>query len=322
MIPVLVGGAKMLGPAELPEDLRELSRRNAFELSDTRWKEDVARLTTELDRVMGPTVTPATAVPVMQTPVVSATPVVAQRAFEIPAIRISGVKLPPWSKWAAIGAGVVAAVVIVGFVARGALAHRAPPPIATAAPVSAPSLTVATDPPRMIPASLLSAGHGMLNDAQQWRGDAVLTQIQATLPAGATTSTPYQINYTFRSATDGAGLQVMTGGTGTTGPQTQKLKPVATPSIHALPSDLAIDLPAAVQVVRDSGMVGDVRNATLTTAVQAGHPETTCLADRSLRLADRVPRLLRRCEQREDPAWCGDPACGCGVGECLAQREW
>lgn len=275
MIPVLVGGAKMLGPAELPEDMRDLSRRNAFELSDTRWKEDVARLTTELDRVMGPTATPATPVPAIQTPVVSATPVVAQPAIEIPAIKIPAIKLPPWSKWAAIGAGIAAAVVIIGFVARGALAHRAPSPIVTAAPVSAPSLNVATDPPRMIPASLLSAGHGMLSDAQQWRGDAVLTQIQATLQSGSTGSTPYQINYTFRSATDGAGLQVMTGGTGTAGPQTQKLKPVALPSIRALPSDLAIDLPAAVQIVRDSGMVGDVRNATLTTAVQAGHSETT-----------------------------------------------
>jgi hypothetical protein len=280
MIPVLVGGAKMLGPAELPEDLRELSRRNAFDLSDTRWKEDVARLTNELDRVMGPMATPVTPVAAIQTPAVSTTPVVAQPAIEIPAIRIPAIKvpaikLPSWSKWAGIGAGIAAAVVIVGVVARGALAHRAPSTIVTSAPVSAPPLNVATDPPRVIPASLLAAGHGMLGDAQQWRGDAVLTQIQATLPSSATASTPYQINYTFRSGADGAGLQVMTGGTGTTGPQTQKLKPIALPSIHALPSDLAIDLPAAVQVARDSGMVGDVRNATLTTAVQAGHPETT-----------------------------------------------
>jgi hypothetical protein len=275
MIPVLVGGAKMLGPADLPEDLRELSRRNAFELSDTRWKEDVARLTNELDRVMGPIAMPGTPVAAMPAPAIAATPVVARPAIEIPAIRIPAINLPSWSKWAAIGAGIAVAVVIIGVVARGALAHRAPSPIVTSAPVSAPSLNVATDPPRMIPASLLAAGHGMLSDAQQWRGDAVLTQIQATLPSGATASTPYQINYTFRSGTDGAGLQVMTGGAGTTGPQTQKLKPVALPTIHALPSGLSIDLPSAVQTARDSGMVGDVRNATLTTAVQAGHPETT-----------------------------------------------
>jgi hypothetical protein len=244
MIPVLVGGAKMLGPAELPEDMRELSRRNAFELSDTRWKEDVARLTTELDRVMGPTATPVTPVPALQTPVLQ-TPV-----LQTP-------------------------VVVIGVLARGALAHRAPAPVVTAAPVSAPSLTVATDPPRVIPASLLDAGHGVLSDAQQWRGDAVLTQIQAALPSGATVSTPYVINYTFRSPADGAGLQVVTGAAGATAPQTEKLKPVALPTIHALPSDVSVDLPAAVQTARDSGMVGDVRNVTLTTAVQTGHPATT-----------------------------------------------
>jgi TIR domain len=270
MIPVLVGGAKMLGPAELPEDMRELSRRNAFELSDTRWKEDVARLTTELDRVMGPMATPVAPMPVVQTPAVSATPVMAQ-----PAIKLPPIALPSWYKKAGIGAGVVAALVVIGVLARGALAHRAPAPVVTAAPVSAPSLTVATDPPRVIPASLLDAGRGMLNDAQQWRGDAVLTQIQATLPSSATASTPYVINYTFRSPADGAGLQVVTGVAGTAAPQTEKLKPVALPTIHALPSDVSVDLPAAVQTARDSGMVGDVRNVTLTTAVQTGHPATT-----------------------------------------------
>jgi hypothetical protein len=280
MIPVLVGGAKMLGPAELPEDMRELSRRNAFELSDTRWKEDVARLTTELDRVMGPMATPVAPVPALQTPVlqtlmqqtpvVSATPVMPQ-----PAIQFREITLPSWYKKAAMGAGALAAVVVIGVLARGALAHRAPAPVVTAAPVSAPSLTVATDPPRVIPATLLDAGHGMLSDAQQWRGDAVLTQIQATLPSSATASTPYVINYTFRSPADGAGLQVVTGAAGATVPQTEKLKPVALPTIHALPSDVSVDLPAAVQTARDSGMVGDVRNVTLTTAVQTGHPATT-----------------------------------------------
>lgn len=280
MIPVLVGGAKMLGPAELPEDLRELSRRNAFELSDTRWKEDVARLTTELDRVMAPMATPATpmsriempatAMPTAtpatsMTPVRSATPVTPQ-----PAIRIA-VPLPSWSKRAAIAVGVVVAVGGVGFVVRGALAHHAPPPVVTAAPVAAPAVTVAADLPRVIPASLLAAGQGMLTNAQQWRGDAELTQIQATLPAGASPSTAYQINYTFRSPADGAGLQVVTGAPGNAGPQTDKLKAIALPTIHVLPGDLPVDLPTAVQTARDSGMVGDVRSAMLSAVVATGH---------------------------------------------------
>jgi len=270
LIPVLVGGAKMPGPAELPEDLRELSRRNAFELSDTRWKEDVARLTTELDRVMGPLATPvATPVvpmPRMETPPMSATPVASQPAVARPALTSGG--LPAWSRWAAAA---IVAVVVIGFVVRGALAHRAP--VVTAAPVAVPAqLTVPTgDAPRVLPASLLSAGHGMLGSAQQWRGDAVLTQIQATLPASATSSAAYQINYTFRSPADGAGLQVMTGVAGGGGPQTVKLKPIALPALHALPDDLPIDLPTAVQTARDSGMVGDVRSALLSAAGLTGH---------------------------------------------------
>ena len=54
VIPVLVGGAVMPGPAELPDDIKDLARRNAFELSDTRWKDDVARLIGQLDQALGP----------------------------------------------------------------------------------------------------------------------------------------------------------------------------------------------------------------------------------------------------------------------------
>jgi hypothetical protein len=44
VIPVLVEGAKMPAPEELPEDIRKLSRHNAIELSDARWNYDVDRL--------------------------------------------------------------------------------------------------------------------------------------------------------------------------------------------------------------------------------------------------------------------------------------
>ena len=49
VIPVLIQGMKMPSPASLPEDLKELARRNATELSDTRWKEDMARLIASLE---------------------------------------------------------------------------------------------------------------------------------------------------------------------------------------------------------------------------------------------------------------------------------
>ncbi len=44
VIPVLVEGAKMPEPEELPEDMRRLSRHNAIQLSDERWGYDVDRL--------------------------------------------------------------------------------------------------------------------------------------------------------------------------------------------------------------------------------------------------------------------------------------
>jgi hypothetical protein len=43
-VPVLVGGARMPMPQDLPEELRGLSCLQALEVSDTRWDYDVARL--------------------------------------------------------------------------------------------------------------------------------------------------------------------------------------------------------------------------------------------------------------------------------------
>ena len=53
IIPVLIQGARMPGLAALPDDLKDLSRRNATELSDLRWKEDVARLVASLEADRG-----------------------------------------------------------------------------------------------------------------------------------------------------------------------------------------------------------------------------------------------------------------------------
>ena len=44
VVPVLVEGAPMPHPAELPESLRPLARINAIELSDQRWTSDIERL--------------------------------------------------------------------------------------------------------------------------------------------------------------------------------------------------------------------------------------------------------------------------------------
>lgn len=52
LIPVLVAGAKMPDPDDLPESLRSLTHRNALELSDMRWRYDVGRLNGTLDELL------------------------------------------------------------------------------------------------------------------------------------------------------------------------------------------------------------------------------------------------------------------------------
>ena len=50
VIPLLVQGASMPSANELPDDLAPLSRRNAFELHDASWRDDIQRLTSTLER--------------------------------------------------------------------------------------------------------------------------------------------------------------------------------------------------------------------------------------------------------------------------------
>jgi tetratricopeptide (TPR) repeat protein len=52
LIPVLVGGASMPRPEELPEDISRLTRFNAMEISDTRWDYDSDRLIEVLEKLM------------------------------------------------------------------------------------------------------------------------------------------------------------------------------------------------------------------------------------------------------------------------------
>ena len=53
VIPVLVKGAKMPSPEELPEALRSLTRRQALELRHERWNQDVEQLASGLAEVLG-----------------------------------------------------------------------------------------------------------------------------------------------------------------------------------------------------------------------------------------------------------------------------
>jgi hypothetical protein len=49
VIPVLVAGARMPEPEDLPEGIRPLARRNALEMSDLRWRFDMGRLIDSLE---------------------------------------------------------------------------------------------------------------------------------------------------------------------------------------------------------------------------------------------------------------------------------
>ena len=53
VIPVLVEGATMAAADDLPDDLKPLARRNAFELSDKRWEFDVTSLVDALKKALG-----------------------------------------------------------------------------------------------------------------------------------------------------------------------------------------------------------------------------------------------------------------------------
>lgn len=53
VLPVLVGGATMPGEDQLPEPLRILSRRQAIELSETRWDYDVEQLLYRVAETVG-----------------------------------------------------------------------------------------------------------------------------------------------------------------------------------------------------------------------------------------------------------------------------
>jgi hypothetical protein len=250
LIPVLVGGAVMPGPAELPDDIRELSRRNAFELSDTRWKEDVARLIAELERALGPSKppTPARAIPIPSLPKGIAT--------TLPA------GWPRWAPWAAGGA----ALVIVALIIRAIAGHGGSPAATPATvSVSAPTqLAVAPEPPKAIPAGIPAAAQGILDQARRWRADAFLTQITARLSSSGSSggAGPYGMEYVFRSKIDGAGYSISTGGQATGGGSTKRLPAVGGAALTPLPVTF-IDLPAATQTARDSGLVGDLTRATV-----------------------------------------------------------
>ncbi len=91
VIPVLVAGAQMPDPDDLPENLRPLARRNALELSDMRWRYDVGRLNATLDELLAGT-TAAHAIPEAGAP--GPQPDAPQAAPHRPTVAQSAARLP------------------------------------------------------------------------------------------------------------------------------------------------------------------------------------------------------------------------------------
>jgi hypothetical protein len=79
VIPVLVGGARMPGRHDLPEALAPLSRRNAIELSETRFHADVSRLIEAIEKFFAVT---ETSVELSATPATPPAEPAAVRALE------------------------------------------------------------------------------------------------------------------------------------------------------------------------------------------------------------------------------------------------
>jgi hypothetical protein len=241
----------MPSPASLPDDLKDLSRRNATELSDTRWKEDVTRLIASLEADR-----PAAASPV------DALRSLAQR------VRPPGT-LPSWAK----PAGIAAAALLVVGLALSMLGSSGKAEGTDAAALGA----------REIPRGGTSELPSRLEDgvrrsrpaALKWRPDAQLTAIEARVPDSTAASRAWLVDYTFRSPKDGAGLKVAVSSGGTMG--YTELPAVARTAIRSL-SDTFLPLPVALDTARAVGMFGPLQSAKLapaTSGTRAGRPTWT-----------------------------------------------
>lgn len=261
LIPALIQGAKMPAPTSLPEELKELSRRNAIEMSDLRWREDVERLIASLEADM--------AIPIVHHGAAD----FVRKAREVThAPALAGNPLVKW------GLAAVAAIAIL-FAGRALFGHRGQAVAVAPVPAPLPAVMVSTksagiisgiptDDPHAMPSHLTQAARSAIATGKKWRTDAVLTQIVAA-PDSAGDASEFRVQFGFRSPTDGAGLTFATAGSGEQ--TSERLDAVPMSTIRALP-DSFIDLPAAVDSARGFGMFGALRDARLATITSRGAP--------------------------------------------------
>jgi hypothetical protein len=256
VIPVLIQGARMPAPTSLPDELKDLSRRNAIELSDLRWKEDVARLIASLETTMrGEAARPA--------------PAIADLVAKLPGLRsrlgLRDAASPArWSRWA----GMAAALLLAIWVGVGAFrsGETGPGEPVTTGSIGTLDEVPSGDAPR-VPEHLGRNVRGVVPAARKWRGDAVLTAIETLLADTGARAGEYRVEYQFRSPSDGMGLSVSTTASGHASYQT--LPAVARSAMRELP-DSFMDLPEALSAAREAGMFGQLRSARLAPATSAG----------------------------------------------------
>jgi TIR domain-containing protein len=132
-IPVLVAGARMPNRQDLPEELRPITRRNALELSDLRWRQDVGRLISTLDELLAET--PRATGPAPPEPAIAAgratpagAPPRAKSALPPTAAGSPSAEARPAAslvaggrrlRWALLGAIAIAAIVVAVLLATG-----------------------------------------------------------------------------------------------------------------------------------------------------------------------------------------------------------
>ena len=249
VIPILIQGMKMPSPASLPDDLKDLARRNATELSDTRWKEDLARLVTSLEGDRSSAGAPGASVRQLT------------KLVSLPT------KLPSWARPATL---VAAALLIAGF----AFAAFRPHPGSTDT-AAIGSRAIPRGDPLVVPSRLDEGIKLALPAARKWRTDAQLTEIATRLPDSTVDAQAYLTDFTFRSASDGAGLRVTAGPF--IGLRYAKLPAIARAAIRPL-SDTFLPLPVAVDSARAAGLFGPVqwaRLAAATSGTRVGQPTWT-----------------------------------------------
>ncbi len=184
VIPLLVQGATMPSPTQLPRDLQELSTRNAMELSDVRWKEDVARLESTLDKLMREMRRADIAREVEERAALPREPRTPRERLRMPKV--------VWLAVVLIAAGIA----IVGYVRS-----RAPSPYTS---VQQPYSTIPNGDVPDPPSKLEDKASSALADAHKWRADAQLWMISVE----SSGQSGYFTTFNFASPRDGAGLTV------------------------------------------------------------------------------------------------------------------